>query len=305
MRRVQPRFAILVGLFRLTVLLGLLTAWAPGLAYAGSISGVCPDGSMFIVQERSAIPCKLAKEVDPGDIPPMKPQFLPRPYGWEQFNRETDPNNPYNVIEGKVPQSAPARGPRGERPTLRGAAPPAPPSTGPSIRRPPMGVPPAPRVASAPPPLPALTFSPGDLQDLAAIVEAKQRDVPATLVRPGDTQDRGLELRLAHSQALEARIHASLGGAADAHGPVVAFHVLASDAGAFWGNLTFVQGHVAHHPDPQDPSAFRVLDGVLGALSPGETVLGYAVLPPHLDPAQPIDVYWDDRRITAILAPQG
>jgi hypothetical protein len=294
MRRAEPRFAVLVGLFRLTLLLGLLAASAPGLAYAGSISGVCPDGSMFIVQDRAAIPCKQAKEVDPGDIPPMKPQFLPRPYGWETFNRETDPNNPYNVIEGKVPR---------DDATVRGAAPPPPPTRSP-VTQPPLGVPPAPRVAAAPPVPPPLGFSPSDVADLAAIVEAKQRDVPAALLRPGDTQERGLELRLAHSPALEARIHASLAEAAT-RGPVVAFHVLASDAGKFWGNLTFVQGHVAHYSDPQDPAAFRVLSGSLGALAPGDAVLGYAVLPPHVDPAQPIDVYWDDRRLTATLAPRS
>jgi hypothetical protein len=32
-------------------------------------------------------------------------------------------------------------------------------------------------------------------------------------------------------------------------------------------------------------------------------VLGYAVLPAHLDPSAPVDIYWDDRRTTATLSP--
>ena len=31
----------------------------------------------------------------------MKPQYLPRPYGWEVFHRKNDPNNPYNLIQGQ------------------------------------------------------------------------------------------------------------------------------------------------------------------------------------------------------------
>ena len=48
--------------------------------------------------------------------------------------------------------------------------------------------------------------------------------------------------------------------------------------------------------------------GVLLArlLSPndfGVVALGYVVLPAGADLSQPIDVYWNDRRITAIFAP--
>ncbi len=292
MPRAERRFALLVGLLRLSLVLGIASACAPGLAYAKSISGVCPDGSMFIVQKRSAIPCSQAKEVEPGNIPPMKPEYLPRPYGWETFNRETDPNNPYNVIDAAAPVGDPA--------PSRGSAPPPPPPVRATSPQPSVSLPPAPRVASAPPSAPqGPAFSPAELSDLAAIVEARQSAAPATLLRPGDTEERGLELRLAHSGALDARVKSAQPGA----GPVVAFHVLARDAGTFWGNLTFVQGHVAHYSDPQDPKAFRVLDGGLGSLKMGDRVLGYAVLPPGVDPSQPIDIYWDDRRLTATLAP--
>ena len=62
---------------------------------------------------------------------------------------------------------------------------------------------------------------------------------------------------------------------------------------------------MAFHPDPADPLQFGVLAGAQGALAPGESVLGYVVLPSHVDLAQPLDVYWDDRRITATLQPRS
>ena len=46
--------------------------------------------------------------------PPLKPEFLPRPYGWEVFNRESDPNNPYNLID-----AAPLPRAEGDRATGR------------------------------------------------------------------------------------------------------------------------------------------------------------------------------------------
>ena len=66
---------------------------------AGAISGVCPDGSMFIVQHESQIPCKRAKVVEPDEIPPIKPEYLPTPYTWQVYNETNDPNNPYNLID--------------------------------------------------------------------------------------------------------------------------------------------------------------------------------------------------------------
>lgn len=285
MSQFPSRFSVLVGLFRLAVVAGLLTAWAPGRAYSASISGVCPDGSIFIVQQRSAIPCPEAKEVPPGDMPPIHPEYLPRPYGWERFNRETDPNNPYNVIDAEPGPPTPER--VGNR-----APGPSPPQVGSVPQSGPPEV-----AAAAPPAIANLTAR--DLRDLAGIIEARQRHAPATLFRGGTAEVPALELRLARSRALEAQIHATRPGA----GSVVAFHVKAVEAGAFWGNLTFVQGHIAHHADPEDPSLFRLLSGKLGPLVEGGQVLGFAVLPSHLDPTQPVDVYWDDIRLTTTLSP--
>jgi hypothetical protein len=278
----------------------LLAAAAAG---AGAISGVCPDGSIFIVQDADAIPCREAKRVDPADIPPLNPEFLPRPYGWEVFNRETDPNNPYNLVDAtRGGVSAPGVG---AAPPQAPGAPPAPHA---SLAAPPIAPAPPPVTAAgagvpaAAAPL-ALALSPREIEDLAAIVEVMQERAPATFVLR-DAAGRASQLRLARSAAFEARVARALAArGTPALGPIVAFHLVAEAPTSFWGNLTFVQGHVAHHPDPADPAHFGVVDGRLGELAAGERVLGYAVLSPAADTARPLDVYWDDRLLTATLTP--
>src|SRR5688500_8934774 len=118
---------------RLSAALAALFAAAPA---AAAISGVCPDGSIFIVQSSDAIPCREAKRVDPQDLPPLQPELLPRPYGWERFNRLADPNNPYNLVDSAAPPgltpllppapgTSPAPGAPVTPPQLAAVAPPA------------------------------------------------------------------------------------------------------------------------------------------------------------------------------------
>jgi hypothetical protein len=161
-------------------------------------------------------------------------------------------------------------------------------------------------VAPVPAPPRALDLALGarDVADLDEIVALSQSVAPATLSHYAADGERSALLQLARSNAFEQRVHAALarqGGGQ--RGPVVLFRAEARAAGPFHGNLTFVQGHVAFHPDPANPDQLGVIDGVLGELAAGQRVLGYAVLPEHLDPGQPLDIYWDDRRITATLAP--
>jgi hypothetical protein len=270
--------------------LAVLVAAAPA---AAAISGVCPDGSIFIVQSPDAIPCREAKRVDPHDLPPLQPELLPRPYGWERFNRLADPNNPYNLVDSAAP---------------RGVAPPAPPAPAAATTPPPVGAAPAPQMAAVAPPVPTraldLALSARDVADLDEIVALTQSVAPAVVSRYDASGERSALLQLARSAGFEQRVHAALatqGGGQ--RGPVVLFRAEARAAGAIHGNLTFVQGHVAFHPDPANPDQFGVIDGALGELAAGQRVLGYAVLPPHLDPSAPVDIYWDDRRTTATLSP--
>jgi hypothetical protein len=269
---------------------------------AAAISGVCPDGSIFIVQSAQAIPCREAKRVDPQDLPPLQPELLPRPYGWERFNRLADPNNPYNLVD-----TPPAPGLAATAAPQQPVPPPMPaPATAPL----PAGSAASPtQVAAVAPPAPAraldLALTPGDIADLDQIIALSQSFAPAAVARYGADGERTAQLELARSAGFEQRVHAQLAAQGAAPGPVVLFRAEARAAGAIHGNLTFVQGHVAFHPDPGKPEQLGVLDGTLGDLAPGQRVLGYAVLPAHVDPTAPLDIYWDDRRTTATLTPAG
>jgi hypothetical protein len=280
----------------------LLCAAAPTPAWS-SIIGVCPDGSMFVVQSEADIPCAAHKEVGADEVPPIRPQYLPRPYQWEVFQARQDPNNPYNVVDGArggresaAPMPEEAVGTAGSAPAPLGAAPtPAP----------------LPQVASAPQPTPAapaprrleLPLTAEEKRDLVLIVELSQQRAPATLSRP-PAGEATLVLRLAHSQAFEARLQAAASAAGRrASGPVVLFTAEAAAPETFYANLTFSQDHTAFHPEREDPAQFGLVEGRLGDLAAGERVLGYVVLPPAVDPGAPIDVYWNDRRLVTTLRP--
>jgi hypothetical protein len=270
-----------------------------GPTLAESISGVCPDGSIFIVQSAAAIPCGDARQVAPENMPPIKPQYLPRPYAWQVFQARQDPNNPYNLVgeaaaavAGPAPPSAPGPGasPQAPAPAEVAAVHPPPPSATPEPHRP-------------TPPSDPLGLSNDEIRALVSIVELSQTRAPATLTEPDDA-DPELLLRLARSPAFEARLRDAWAAAGQpVDGIVVVFAAEARSPYAFHANLTFAQGHVAFHPDPSDRRQFGLLRGREGELHAGEMTLGYVVLPDATDPSEPMDIYWNDRRITAVLAP--
>jgi len=241
-----------------------VTALLAGPAGA-SISGVCPDGSMFIVHREADIPCSAAKRVAPDEMPPIKPEYLPRPYAWEIFQQQQNPNNPYNLVDKA-------------REVRAGQFEPPAPSSLPGTEQP----------QSAPPP---------------SVSELTQERVPASFERPSSGGDAPtLVVRLAHSRAFEARLHGFWATRGEpAAGPIVLFSVEAAAPGAFWANFTFTQGHTAFHANANDPQQLGLIDGSLGPLAAGDAVLGYVVLPADVDVAQPMDVYWNDRRLVATL----
>jgi len=288
----------------------LLCALAAAVAEAG-ITGVCPDGSIYIVPRAELIPCRDSKRVDPNDVPPLKSEMLPRPYGWEVFNRRNDPNNPYNLIDaGRA---------------VRGEAPPPPQArVAPSSEIQPGAEfepdrPEASQRARAATPLPPVSagppadagagslelgLGPEEVRDLAMIVQYSQQRAPATLVRGEDGDPPGLVVRLAQSRSFEARFRdAALRVGTAVRGPVVLFSAVAGNDEAFYANLTFVQGHMAFHPDREQSGELGLIEGRLGRLSPDEVVLGYVVLPEHMDLSRPMDIYWNDRQVTATLRP--
>jgi hypothetical protein len=284
--------------------LGAVLAGATPAARA-SITGVCPDGSIFIVQRPEAIPCSNSKQVEPGDVPPLKPELLPRPYAWEVFNQQQNPNNPYNLIDaarqvretqaveqGGAPSGAAVQSARTQPQAPSEAAP----------RQPePQPAPSAP-VADSSVPL-DLGLSDEEARNLALIVELSQQRAPAAFAR-GDGGGPEISVRVAPSSAFEARLRdAWAARGRTLAGPVVLFTAQAAAPTAFHPNFTFVQDHEAFHPDPGDASQFGVLRGALAALAPGAGVLGYVVLPGSVDLGKPLSIYLDDRQITATLRP--
>jgi hypothetical protein len=269
---------------RLLLLAGAALAAGPSHA---SLTGVCPDGSIYIVQDARQIPCADAKAVAPDEVPPIRPDYLPTPYTWKVWNERNNPNNPYNVIDA-------ARQVRGLE-----APPPAP------------GVGPAPTTqqATAAPPTPSnaplsLGLSDDELRDLFQIVELMQERSPARLARETAGGQGVFEVSFARSAAFEQRLRerfAARGGLAT--GGVLLFAARSVAPEEFYASFTFLQEHLSYQPDATDPRQLGVLQGRLGALAAGEVVLGYITLPPNFDPAAELDIYWDDRHTTVRFAP--
>ena len=261
-----------------SLLTALAIAWP---AAAPAITGVCPDGSVFVVRRQADVPCREARRVEPSRVPPLRPENLPRAYLWEVHRQKIDENNPYNLVERAEKVRA-----LGNADLAAGAAPALP------------------QVSAAPPPPSGprpsdLALSDGELRDLFYLVELSQRRAPATFVRAGVAGDESLRVSIAHSQAFEERLR----GAGVEGGAVVLFTVQSAAAERFLPNFTFVQGQTTYSPRRDDPSQLGVLSGRLGDLAAEDLVLGYVVLPPGIDLTRPVDVYWDDRQIATTFRP--
>ena len=284
----------------------VLFAAHPVPAFAG-ISGVCPDGSIYIVQTAAQIPCRESKQVEPSEMPPLRPSHLPTPYTWQVWNQRHDPNNPYNVIDS-------AEQVRGyEAPQVQGAGEaPAPGASGASGAY--AGLPPSGSAGfagthagtpdvSAPPPRPSpgvgpldLGLADAELGDLYTIVELSQDAAPARVSRRTADGKGVFELAMARSYAFEARLQQAWRSRGGIDGqPVLLFTAHSKRPEAFWANLTFVQGHLTYQPDRDNARQLGILQGRLGELDGGEVVLGYVVLPESWDPTNDLDVYWNDR----------
>jgi 23S rRNA pseudouridine2605 synthase len=256
-----------------------------GAPAARAITGVCPDGSIYIVQSSRDIPCPASKQMEPHEVPPLRPNYLPRPYLWEVYRERTDQNNPYNLVD----RAAKVRGQSGPPPTDPSEQPAPDPGGAPR---------PLAQAAPAPQPLPAadpasLGLTDGELRDLFFVVELSQEDAPAVFVQETAEGRERLRISLAHSQAFEARFQ----GDRSVEGPVLLFSVVASEAETFHPNFTFVQNHIAFRPEASDAAQLGVLQGHFGSLDPNEVLLGYVVLPAAMDLAHSMDVYWNDRQL--------
>jgi hypothetical protein len=272
----------------------LALALGRGSAAPAAMTGLCPDGSVFIVQTAEAIPCRGAKLVNPDEVPPMRPEYLPSPYTWQVYNQTRSPNNPYNLIDAARQIRAMEGGPE-DPPTPPSAVSSAPPEASSAA--------PTAEVAEAKPAAPVLPLDLGlgdqELRDLFQIVQLSQEYTPASFAR--ETADgRGLfNVSLAHSAAFENRLRdawASRGGLAG--GRVLLFTALSKHPEEFFANFTFVQNHLTFQPDAASARQLGILQGRLGPLQGNELVLGYVVLPEQMELSAELDIYWNDRRIT-------
>ncbi len=278
-----------------------LTLLAPASALrAESVSGVCPDGSIYIVQHERQIPCKRSKQVEPGEMPPVRPDYLPKPHTWEVWAEQHDPNNPYNVVDqarqaralsasGAVSEldAAPhvAASRAGSEGAAGGAAPAAEQNAPPARDLGPLD----------------LGLSAQDLADLFAIVELSQERAPARFERETAGGEGVSRVAFARSRAFEERLLAAQAARSGAAGEqVLLFTARSNRPQEFWPNFTFVQEHLTFQPDASSDRQLGVLQGHLGQLDEGEVVLGYIVLPTtmNLDERE-IQIYWDDRHTTA------
>jgi hypothetical protein len=273
-------------------------------AAAQSLTGICSDGSMFIVQNPSQVPCRAAKEVDPIEVPPIRPQYLPNPYTWQVYNEQQDPNNPYNLIDSVRDIRALQQGGTGAGAELdseeslseAGSA-----SGWDTGDTPAVSAPPPTQLASRAPVGPLdLGLGDQELRDLYQIVELSQETTPAAFERRTADGRGVIRLSLARSSAFEDRLTSaweSRGGLGGSQ--VLLFTAVSKQRESFHPNLTFVQDHLTFQPDAENPRQLGILQGRLGALEADEVVLGYVILPETLRLEDPLDVYWDDRRLSA------
>lgn len=257
---------------------------------AAALTGVCPDGSVFIAPDGNPPPCSRAKEVEPHEVPPLRPAYLPHPYTWQVYNELQSQNNPYNLIDS-------ARDIRAlhDEGAADGAA-----STQAALHPDPSTGAPSP-VSAGPRPVGPIDLGLADdeLRDLYQLVELSQELTPAAFQR-STADGRGVfRVALARSTSVEDRLTTAWqtrGGIGS--GDVLVFTAVSMQAEPFHANLTFVQEHLTFQPTSDDPRQLGVLQGHLGELEADEVVLGYVILPEAMDSGEAMDVYWNDRRIS-------
>ncbi len=289
----------------LTVLLALLLPGAP--ARADSVAGLCPDGSAFVVARREDAPCRDPKFVDASDMPPLRPQYLPRTQAWQLNRQARDENNPYNLVErregvvqGRAEQSSAA-------PKRATAAPPSVSATAGATAatranlaaqapRASVRAPETPRASG-----PAFRMSEDELRDLARLIVLRQQVAPAELTVEDVRGRPQLLLRYAYSPSFEERAVSAL-GLDRARSRVLLFSARSETQVDFFPNFSVIQDGVSARPEPSLTSELGFVLGAPGSMAPGLVSIGYLVLPARVDPARPLALWWNDRKLEATLA---
>jgi hypothetical protein len=271
----------------------LLVAWPA--AADSTLSGVCPDGSFFVVQSRSSVPCTNPRFVDAADMPPLRPHLLPRPYTWYVDQETRNPNNPYNLVEAAEKIRAARLGPKPGTEAAQSAPepPPAHNATAPKLTT--NYAPPAPAPA-------VLALADDELRDLVRLIGLRQADSPAQFEIGDARGDARLRIQLAYSESFESFALATLDRDPAAH-RVIVFATLAETDTDFQPNFFAVQGGRTFRPDPLNTTELGFLLGEAGKLPAGELAVGYLIVPASFDPHAPMELFWNDRSVEVVLAP--
>ncbi|MEX2207287.1 MAG: hypothetical protein WEF50_13750 [Myxococcota bacterium] len=272
-----------------------LAAWPA--AADSTLSGVCPDGSFFVVQSRSSVPCANPRFADAADLPPLRPHLLPRPYTWYVDQETRNPNNPYNLVEAAEKIRAARLGPKPGSESAQTAPEPPPARNATVSKLPTTPEPPAPGA-------PLIQLADDELRDLVRLIGLRQSDSPAQLAVADARGDARLRIQLAYSAAFESFALATLGRDPAAN-HVIVFASLAESDTEFQPNFFAVQGGRTFRPDPTSPSELGFLLGEPGKLPAGELAVGYLVVPSTFDPHAAMELFWNDRSIETVLAPEA
>jgi len=156
----------------------------------------------------------------------------------------------------------------------------------------------------APAAAPALALGDDDLRDLVRLIGLRQADSPAELAISDARGDARLRIQLAYSSAFEAYALDTL-QRDRAAGHVIVFASLAEKDTEFQPNFFVVQGGRTFRPDPSRSAEIGFLVGKAGKLPAGELAVGYVVVPPSFDPRERMELFWNDRSVETVLAPEA
>jgi hypothetical protein len=285
---------------RLFVLGSLALSASP--AAAETFTGLCPDGSAFIVQNAEDAPCPHPKFVDASDLPPLRPDYLPKPYLWYVDQQLQSERNPYNLVDKakalrELRAPVDPKAPAAERAGIA-AQTAAPAGAG---QAPALGLSQA-LPTQQPVALPAPMLDDAQLRDLTQLIGLRQQVAPAELLVSDAGGAEQLTIRFAYSPSSESLLRSALDGA---EGHVIVYSVIANQPSEFRPNFLVAQNGATFRPDPEQSRESGLLLGSAGSLPQGQILIGYLVIPERFDLGQPLRVWLNDRDVELTLRAAG
>jgi hypothetical protein len=256
---------------RLVAGLGAMGLAALVPAPSGALVAECEDGSVVLASRWEDVHCAGAVEVAPGETPRLgAARQLDRP-DWRRARRQHEAQRELD-LETQIERAR--TGLRPERATLRPQ-------------------PAAPRQAPGLPACEATRFelSQSEYDALSRFIELSQERAATHIDRDAEGRAR---MRLAHSQAFEAKLRARLVAAGrDGAGTVLVFSLAPHDA-RLGDPPHFGQRGSTFRPQTPDPAQLGQIVRKGGPLDEPKTRLGYVVLPAGFELGRPLLLFWGD-----------